>query len=181
MILLYLSHTHSCDIKSKNAPSWGTQNFMHSVFRNCNKSSDRVSQKNLYKVGSYSGISRQTHQYSSQLCPFFGTPCVACTTDQSKQVRRIMHWVTSVVYDVLCCLWCIMLSMMRNLKPNGQSFSKIEVTNLSPFGFVDRCANGEAKYLIIWSLKFANLRTFSFVNMCGEWYYRGGWRIEPPG
>ena len=30
------------------------------------------------------------------------------------------------------------------------------------------CANGEAKYLIIWSLKFANLRTFSFVNMCGE-------------
>ena len=28
--------------------------------------------------------------------------------------------------------------------------------------------NGEAKYLLIWSLKFANLRTFSFVNMCGE-------------
>ena len=43
------------------------------------------------------------------------------------------------------------------------------------------CVNGEAKYLLIWSLKFANLRTFSFVNMCGEWYYRGGWRIEPPG
>ncbi len=53
--------------------------------------------------------------------------------------------------------------MMRNLKPNGQSFSEIEVTNLSPFGFVDRrdksgiirevvcilCVNGEAKYLII--------------------------------
>ena len=30
------------------------------------------------------------------------------------------------------------------------------------------CVNGEAKYLLIWSLKFANLRTFSFVNMCGE-------------
>ena len=29
------------------------------------------------------------------------------------------------------------------------------------------CVNGEAKYLLIWSLKFANLRTFSFVNMCG--------------
>ena len=26
------------------------------------------------------------------------------------------------------------------------------------------CVNGSAKYLLVWSLKFANLRTFSFVN-----------------
>ena len=42
------------------------------------------------------------------------------------------------------------------------------------------CVKGSAEYLLVWSLKVANLRTFSFVNMCGEWYYRGGWRIEPP-
>ena len=30
------------------------------------------------------------------------------------------------------------------------------------------CVNGSAEYLLVWSLKFANLRTFSFVNMCGE-------------
>ncbi len=28
--------------------------------------------------------------------------------------------------------------------------------------------NGSAKYLLVWSLKFANLRTFSFVNRCGK-------------
>ena len=30
------------------------------------------------------------------------------------------------------------------------------------------CVNGSAEYLLVWSLKLANLRTFSFVNMCGE-------------
>ena len=30
------------------------------------------------------------------------------------------------------------------------------------------CVNGSAKYLLIWSLKVVNLRTFCFVNRCGE-------------
>ena len=30
------------------------------------------------------------------------------------------------------------------------------------------CVNGVAKYLLIWSLKVVNLRTFCFVNRCGE-------------
>ena len=30
------------------------------------------------------------------------------------------------------------------------------------------CVNGSDKYLLVWSLKCANLRTFSFVNMCEE-------------
>ena len=30
------------------------------------------------------------------------------------------------------------------------------------------CVKGSAEYLLVWSLKVANLRKFSFVNMCGE-------------
>ena len=41
------------------------------------------------------------------------------------------------------------------------------------------CVNGEAKYLLIWSLKVVNLRTFCFVDRCGGGCYWGGgyhWR-----
>ena len=33
------------------------------------------------------------------------------------------------------------------------------------------CVYGEAKYLLIWSLKVVNLRTFCFVDRCGGGCY----------
>ena len=88
MILLYLSHTHSCDIKM---PPLGEPKILCTSYSETASKEYRVSQKNWTKLGAIVVLADKLINIAPNFVQFFGTPCVACITDQSKQVRRIMH------------------------------------------------------------------------------------------
>ena len=130
MILLYLSHTHSCDIKM---PPLGEPKILCTSYSETASKEYRVSQKNWTKLGAIVVLADKLINIAPNFVQFFWDSLCSLyywSVETGEEDNALSH---------LGCLWCPMLSMMRNLKPNGQSFSKIEVTNLSPFGFVDRC------------------------------------------